>query len=70
MEASEKYQRGGAVKHRTGYFSPARRDARKRKRKTRKYNKKRGKFCTENSTAPECVGYAKYGAYRKYPPTR
>lgn len=55
METSEEYQKGGARKHRTGYFSPGRRAARKRKRKTRRYNRKKGVFCTENDTSPDCT---------------
>ena len=47
---------------------------RQRRRANRKLRRNRGKFCSENSTAPECQEnpqYAMYGgSVRKYPPSR
>ena len=69
METSEYFIQGPRRKRRK--TRRERQAIRQRRRINRKRRRNKGKFCSENSTAPECIQMAKYGgAKRKYPPSR
>ena len=64
METSEYFIQGPNPRRRRKTRAE-RKAIRKRRRTNRKRRRNRGKFCAENSTAPECVQLATYGGAKR-----